>query len=108
MEYLSNDINSKIVSIIEQKFETVLVDSIDRFIHFFNTISELREAFPDYEETMMILNTENAKKICDSINLQVNNHYQKNESLSFDNLFSGLVKQLDNLLLPFEQLIVVE
>ena len=105
MEYLSDDINSKIAAAVKQKFETVLVDSIDRFIHFFNTISELREAFPDYEETMMILNTENAKKICDSINLQVDNHYQKNESLSFENLFPGLVEQLDNLLLPLEQLI---
>ncbi len=86
MKYLSDEINSKIVSTVEQKFETVLVDSIDRFIIFFNTLSELREAFPDYDETMMILNTENAKKICDSINLQIDNHYQKNESLSFENL----------------------
>jgi len=108
MEYLSDDIKHKIESAVQQKFETVLAERIDTFIHFFNTLSDLREAFPDYEETMLILNTENAKKICDSINLQVGNHYQKNESLSFDNLFSGLAEQLDNLLLPLEQLIVVE
>ena len=108
MKYLSNEINSNIISIVDQKFETVLVDNIDRFIDFFNSLTDIREAFPDYDEKMMILNTENAKKICDSINIQIDKHYQRNESLSFEGLFPELVDQLDNLLSQLEPLIKVE
>lgn len=108
MKYLSNEINRGLVSAVEEKFETVLFDNIDRFIDFFNTLTELREAFPDYDEKMMILNTENAKKICDSINIQIDNHYRRNESLSFESLFPDLVDQLDNLVSQLEPLIKVQ
>ena len=108
MKYLSNEINKGIVSAVEEKFETVLVDNIDRFIDFFNTLTELREAFPDYDEKMMILNTENAKKICDSINNQIDKHYQRNESLGFESLFPDLVDHLDNLVSHLDPLIKVQ
>ena len=108
MKYLPDEINNNIVSIVEKKFETVLVDTIDRFIDFFNSLTDIREAFPDYDEKMMILNTENARKICDSINAQINKHYQRNESLSFQGLFPELVDQLDDLLSQLEPLIKVE
>ncbi|MCW8806081.1 MAG: hypothetical protein OQK56_06425, partial [Ignavibacteriaceae bacterium] len=108
MKYLSDEINSNIISIVDQKFETVLVDTIDRFIEFFNTLTELREGFPDYDEKVMILNTENARKICDNINTQIDKHYKRNESLNFDNLFPELIDQLDNLLSVVEPVIKVE
>ena len=108
MKYLSDEINSAIVSIVEREFDTVLIDNVDRFINFFNTLADLREAFPDYDEKMMILNTENAKQICDSIKIQIDNHFQRNESLTFENLFPDLEVQLDNLLLQLEPSIKVE
>ena len=108
MKYLSDEINSNIISIVDQKFETVLIGNIHRFIEFFNALTELQEAFPDYDENMMILNTENAKKICDSIKIQIDKHYQRNENLTFDNLFPELVEQLDNLLSQLQPLIKVE
>ena len=108
MNYLSDEINNNIVSNVEKKFETVLVDTIDRFIDFFNSLTEIREAFPDYDEKMMILNTENARKICDSIRTQIDKNYQWNESLTFENLFPDLVDQLDNLLSQLDPLIRVE
>ncbi|MBE0571197.1 MAG: hypothetical protein IH618_06600 [Ignavibacteriaceae bacterium] len=108
MKYLSDEINSEIVSIVEQKFETVLIDNVDRFINFFNTLADIREAFPDYDEKMMIINTENAKKICDSIKIQIDSHFQRNESLTFENLFPDIEVQLDNLLSQLEPSIKVE
>ena len=108
MKYLSNEINSDIVSIVEQEFDTVLIDNVDRFIIFFNTLADLREAFPDYDEKMMILNTESTKKICDSINIQIDSHFQRNESLTIENLFPDLEVQLNNLLSQLEPSIKVE
>lgn len=108
MNYLPEELNNKIITAVEQKFEPIIVSNIDRFIDFFNTVTELREAFPDYDENLMILNTENAKKICDSINIQINYHYQRNEKITSENLFPGLVEQLDNLISQLEPLIEVE
>ncbi|MCW9096094.1 MAG: hypothetical protein OQJ93_01785, partial [Ignavibacteriaceae bacterium] len=108
MNYLPEELNNKIITAVEQKFEPIIVSNIDRFIDFFNTVTELREAFPDYDENLMILNTENAKKICDSINIQINYHYQRNKKITSENLFPGLVEQLDSLISQLEPLIEVE
>jgi hypothetical protein len=108
MKYLSEEINNKIITAVEEKFEPVIVDNINRFIDFFNTVTELREAFPDYDEKQMILNTENAKKICDNINIQIDKHYQRNENITFENLFPGLSDQLGDLILQLEPSIEVE
>lgn len=108
MKYLSEEINKKIISTVEEKFEPAIVDNINRFIDFFNTVTDLREAFPDYDEKQMILNTENAKKICDNINIQVDKHFQRNESATFENLFPGLVDRLDNLISQLELYVEVE
>ena len=108
MKYLTDEINSKILSAVERKYETVIVDNIDRFIEFFNSITDLREAFPDYDENQMILNTQNARKVCDDIILLIDKHYQKNESLSFENLFPGLIDELDNSLLQLKPIVEVE
>ena len=91
MEYLTDEINNKILSAVEQKFESVIADNIDKFIEFFNSIIDLREAFPDYDENQMIHNTKNARELCDNINIQIDKQFQKNESLSFENLFPDLL-----------------
>lgn len=108
MKYLPDEINNKIISIVDQKFETVLVDRINKFIEFFNTLVELREAFPDYDENLMIINTENARKQCESINIQIDKHYQRNENVTFENMFPGLVDHLDNLISQIDPMITVE
>ncbi|MGB5529090.1 MAG: hypothetical protein WBQ32_03895, partial [Ignavibacteriaceae bacterium] len=108
MNYLPEEINNKIFSAVEQNYETVIVDNIDRFIEFFNSITDLREAFPDYDENQMILNTQNARKVCDDIIILIDKHYQKNESLSFENLFPGLLEELNNALIQFEPIVEVE
>ena len=108
MKYLSDEINKKIVTIVEQKFETVLVSNINRFIDFFNTLTEIREAFPDYDENQMILNTKNARKVCDDIIILIDKHFQRNESLAFENLFPELLDELENALLQFEPIVEVE
>lgn len=108
MKYLSEDINSRIISIVQQNFDDALVNTVERFIEFFNTLIEYREAFPDYDENSMILNTENARKICDTINGQIDIHFQKEENLEFEIVFPDLVKQIDDLLSSLEPLVKVE
>ena len=108
MKYLTDEINNQIVSVVEQKFESVITDNIDRFIEFFNSLIDLREAFPDYDENQMIINTKSAKKICDDIIILIDKHYQKDESLSFENLFPELVDELENALLQFESIVEIE
>ena len=108
MKYLSEDINSRIISIVKQNFDDALVNKIERFIEFFNTLIDYREAFPDSDENSMILNTENARKICDTINGQIDVHFQKEENLEFEIVFPDLVKQIDDLLSSLEPLVKVE
>ena len=108
MKYLTDEINNQIVSVVEQKFESVIAENIDRFIEFFNSLIDLREAFPDYDENQMILNTKNAKKVCDDIIILIDKHYQKNESLNFENLFPELLTELDNALSQFKPVVEVE
>lgn len=108
MKYLSEEIYNKIVSAVEEKFETVISENIDRFIDFFNSLTDLREAFPDYDENQMILNTKNARKVCDDIITIIDKHYQRNESLNFEILFPGLLDELENSLLQLEPIVKVE
>jgi molecular chaperone GrpE (heat shock protein) len=108
MKYLSDEINNRIISIVEKNFNVVLVSNVERFSEFFNSLLEQREAFPDYDENAMILNTENAQKICDNINSQIDTHFQKNDNLGFEKLFPELVDQIDNILLQLEPVIQVE
>lgn len=108
MKYLSDEINNRIISIIEKNFNVVLGSTVERFIEFFNSLLEQREAFPDYDENAMILNTENAQKICNNINSQIDTHFQKNDNLGFEKLFPELVDQLDSILLQLEPVIQVE
>lgn len=108
MKYLSEDIIKKLLSAINQKYENVLVTEIDRFIDFFNSVAEFREAFPDYDESMMIVNLEKSRKICSGINKLVDTHYQKNADLSFDSRFPDLVDELDEIILQLEPELRVE
>ena len=95
MKHLPLKINERILFVLEEKFVSVLVGTIDKQIEFFNSVTDLREAFPDYDENAMIVNTENAGKICDNIRALVDKHYQKNDNLSFDNHFPGLIEELN-------------
>ena len=108
MEYLSEDIISRLLLTVKQKYENVLVAEIDRHIDFFNSVAEFREAFPDYDESMMIINLENSRSICSSINKLIDSHYKKNDDLSFDTVFPGLIEELDNIVLQLEPIIQVE
>lgn len=97
MKYLPSEINDRIVSVLEQKFSNVLVESIDKQIEFFNSVTDLREAFPDYDENSLIVSTENAWKICDNVRILIDQHYQRDESLSFTTQFPGLSDELNQL-----------
>jgi hypothetical protein len=108
MKYLSDEINNRIISIVEKNFNVVLASNVERFIDFFNTLLEHRESFPDYDENTMILNTENAQALCNNINSQIGIHFQKNENLEFEILFPDLVNQIDSLLLRLDPLIKIE
>ncbi len=108
MRYLSEDIINNLQSAVSERFEPVLVAEIDRFIDFFNTVTDLREAFPDYDESMMIVNLENSKSICSRINKMIDKHYQKNDELNFDNLFPGFIDELDEIILRLDVMLKVE
>lgn len=108
MNFLSDDINKKIKLAVERNFESVIDEKIDRFIDFFNSLTEIREAFPDYDEKTIIVNVENARKICESINSLIDKHYQRNESLAFEVLFPGLIDELDSSVSQLEPTVKVE
>jgi len=108
MNFLSEDINKKIRLAVEQNFESVIDEKIDRFIDFFNSLTELREGFPDYDEKTIIVNVENARKICESINILIDKHYQRNESLAFETLFPGLINELDSSISQLEPTVKLE
>lgn len=102
MKYLSEDIINRLLLIVKQKYENVLFAEIDKYIDFFSSVAEFREAFPDYDESMMIINLENSKSICGSINKLIDDHYKRNDDLSFDTMFPGLIEELDNIILQLE------
>ena len=108
MNFLSEDINKKIRLAVERNFESVIDEKIDRFIDFFNSLTEIREAFPDYDEKTIIVNVENARKICESINSLIDKHYQRNESLAFEVLFPGLIDELDSSVSQLEPTVKLE
>lgn len=108
MKYLHEEIIREITSVVKSQFENVLFDNIDSYIEFFNSVSDLRESFPDYDENAMILNTENARKICDKIKIQIDKHFERDESLNFENLFPGFVDELDKLFSEIEPIIEIE
>ena len=64
MKYLSDNILNKLQSVVNKGYVQVLTAEIDGFIDFFNSLTDLREEFPDYDESMMIINLEKARKIC--------------------------------------------
>jgi len=108
MKYLPSEINERIISILEEKFGTVLIESIENHIEFMNSIADLREAFPDYDENAMIVNTESARIICGDINSLLENHFQKDDSLGFERLFPNLLEELDKLFADVKPIIDVE
>lgn len=108
MKYLSEEIRSSIISAVEQRFEKVVVEIIDRFIEFIHSVTELREEFPDYDENLMTANVENAKKVSNDINILIRNQYQKDDSVSFNTLFPDLSDELSNILFELKPEIKVE
>jgi hypothetical protein len=57
---------------------------------------------------MMIINLENSRSICSSINKLIDNHFKRNDDLSFDSKFPGLIEELDNIILQLEPNIEVQ
>jgi len=108
MKYLHEEIGREITSVIENQFENVLIERIDKFIDFFNSVTELRESFPDFDEKAMIVNTENAKQICDNIKAEIDANYTKEESQNFETLFPKLIDDLSKLFTDLKPFIVVE
>ncbi|MBT8392687.1 MAG: hypothetical protein HKP17_05140 [Ignavibacteriaceae bacterium] len=108
MKYLSEDIVSEIRSAVNAKYAELLYAEVDRYLNFFNSIADLREAFPDYDESIMIVNLEESKSICSSINNLIDEHYKKNDDLNFDNKFPDIVEQLDEITLQLEPELKVE
>jgi len=108
MKYLHEEISKEITTLIKDQFENVLIERIDKSIEFFNSVIELRESFPDYDENAMIVNTENAKTICDNIKAEIDANYKREESENFDTLFPILIDDLTKLFTEVKPSIVVE
>lgn len=108
MKYLPEQIHGSIESVLEERYESVVVEIIDKFIEFFNSVTELREEFPDYDENLMTANVESAKKVSNDINNLIAKHYQKDDSLTYSKLFPGLSDELSSILFELKREVRIE
>jgi uncharacterized protein YfbU (UPF0304 family) len=77
-------------------------------IGFFESVSDIREDFPDFNESLIINNLEKANEIVKEINSLVDHQFRKAEDYKLDKIFPDLTDSINSFVSAFDKTLIQE